>query len=313
MKSIIISTLLFFFLVGCSDDSGNSVNPQDTPDPNNPQLTNLTGPYVGQTPPGNTPQLFLPGLITEEVHTTTIFSPDGNEVFWTPMEDGYFYMRYMALHNGFWTEPRNFDQIGSNYDGEPCYSPDGNRLYFTSWRTPDVTGIPTKENIWFLERTSEGWGEPVILPAIINELDLHWSFSFADNGNLYYGAHVIGEEDRNDIYCAEYENGSFVRKTRLGDSINTSGSEDTPFIAPDESYLMFARVHATTGYADLFICFKNADGSWGEPINMQGINSNSHELCPNVTKDGLYLFFMSMRTGRSKPYWVSASIIENYR
>lgn len=312
MKNIIFSFLLFTLLTGCSEDSGNSVNPQETPDPNNPPLTNLTGSYVGQTPPGNTAQMFLPALITEQVHTTTIFSPEGSEVFWTPMEDGYYYMRYMIFHNGFWSEPMNFEQIGRYNDGEPCFSPDGNRLYFTSWRTPNVSGILTKENIWYLERTTNGWGDPIILPAIINELDLHWSFSIADNGNLYYGAHPIGEEDRNDIYCAEYENGNFVRRTRLGDSINTAGSEDTPFIAPDESYLMFARV-LNTGYADLFICFKNQDGSWGDPQNMTEINTYSHELCPNVTKDGLYLFFMSFRSGDSKPYWISADIIENYR
>ena len=45
----------------------------------------LTGPYLGQKPPGPTPELFAPGIISTEKneHSPAIFSKDGNELFWS--------------------------------------------------------------------------------------------------------------------------------------------------------------------------------------------------------------------------------------
>jgi hypothetical protein len=47
--------------------------------------TGLTGPYLGQEPPGSIPKLFAPGIISTDAdfeHSAAVFSPDGNEVFW---------------------------------------------------------------------------------------------------------------------------------------------------------------------------------------------------------------------------------------
>ena len=112
---------------------------------------------------------------------------------------------------------------------------------------------------------------------------------------------------------AEYGDTTYGTRTRLGGGINTEFGEDTPFVAPDESYLIYARVGQARRNADLYICFRREDGSWTGPVNMQSINTDTHELCPNVTRDGRFLFFMSFRSGESKPYWVSAEVIDQYR
>jgi len=44
-----------------------------------------------------------------------------------------------------------------------------------------------------------------------------------------------------------------------------------------------------------------------------GVNSPAIELCPMVTADGKYLFFLSQRDGESHVYWVSAAVIEKLR
>jgi hypothetical protein len=48
------------------------------------QFTDLQGDYVGQTPPGDTPVVFAPGIVSTVYmeHSAPTFSPDGNEVFW---------------------------------------------------------------------------------------------------------------------------------------------------------------------------------------------------------------------------------------
>jgi L-ascorbate metabolism protein UlaG (beta-lactamase superfamily) len=44
----------------------------------------LTGDYLGQTPPGDTPLVFARGIVSTDdlEHSAPAFSPDGNEVFW---------------------------------------------------------------------------------------------------------------------------------------------------------------------------------------------------------------------------------------
>jgi Tol biopolymer transport system component len=88
------------------------------------------------------------------------------------------------------------------------------------------------------------------------------------------------------------------------------------FIAPDESYLIFSSADRKYGLgnADLYICYKKSNGKWTTPMNLGSkINSPSEEFCPMISKDGKYLFFLSFRSGKSYPYWVSAKIIEELR
>lgn len=296
-RSIIISLLLMV---------GISLNAQKA------EFPRLTGPYLGQKPPGSTPQQFLAEIITEQVHSTAVFSPHGDEVYWTPMGIGK--IRFMKVKNGFWTQPQFLSLGGSTDAKEPCFSPDGNRLYFISLRAPKANGYIHKKNIWHAERTSDGWSDPVLLPPVINDLDLQWLFSIANSGNLYFAGHPIGQSDTNDIYCVEFEKGRFARRHKLSETINTAGHEDTPFIAPDESYLIFTRAPADFAVnANLYISFRNEDGTWREAVEMKRLSTSEHELAPHVSPDGMYLFFVSFRTGKAKPYWVSADIIDEYR
>lgn len=43
----------------------------------------LKGPYLGQKPPGVSPEIFAPGIISIDImnHSTPVFSPDGKEVY----------------------------------------------------------------------------------------------------------------------------------------------------------------------------------------------------------------------------------------
>lgn len=45
----------------------------------------LTGPFLGQKPPGLVPEVFAPGVLSQfsMLHGKIVFSPNGLEVFWT--------------------------------------------------------------------------------------------------------------------------------------------------------------------------------------------------------------------------------------
>ena len=303
--SIII--LLFIMLTHfCTGDNGTE--PADRND------QEFRGAYLGQTPPGMTPVEFLPEIITYPLHSSPVFSPSGDEVFWTPMTEQNTPMQYMRRNNdGVWSSPQEAHSYISSYDGsEPFFSYDGNRLFFNSCRPPNSPGLVTKENIWYVDRVGESWSEPQPLGPEINSHILHWVFSVAQNGNLYF----IGEESNNinaDIYCSKYFNGEYSTAEKLPEVINTDGMDMTPYIAPDESYLIFSHRGNDTYDVDLYISFKDGSGNWGAPVNMEILNTQSAELAPFVTYDGEYLFFLSSRSGVNKAYWIDAGIIDNYR
>ncbi|MEL6973040.1 MAG: hypothetical protein AAFO02_22940, partial [Bacteroidota bacterium] len=83
------------------------------------------------------------------------------------------------------------------------------------------------------------------------------------------------------------------------------------FIDPDESYIIFCSTREEgLGRGDLYISFKNEDGSWTNAINMGApVNTVHHELCPFVTKDGQYFFY----TSDQDIYWVSTTIFDELR
>ncbi|MGE3468256.1 MAG: hypothetical protein AB7J13_15160, partial [Pyrinomonadaceae bacterium] len=100
--------------------------------------------------------------------------------------------------------------------------------------------------------------------------------------------------------------------------INT-GKSFHPFIAPDESYLIFdSKREDGFGDSDIFISYRQQNGEWGAPINLGSkINTEAWEASASVTPDGKYLFF-NRNMGSDKYenvdiFWVSTEVLENLR
>jgi TolB protein len=274
----------------------------------------LEGDYLGQKPPADRAELFGLGIISSiwGLHSTAVFSPDGNEVYWAPMMTfpGEIYSRggllTMKRVKGRWTAPAWVPFSGP--DGEddvPFFSADGKRMYFVSRRPlPGETGAGS-EKIWSVDRAAAGWSQPRPLDEAVNSQQMHWQFSLDRSGNLYFPSAVPGGFGMDDVYVARITAGNYQKPVNLGEPINSAAGESTPFIAPDGSYLIYSRQY------DLWVSFRGADGAWSAPVKLgPEVNSPEVELCPMVTADGKYLFFLSQRDGESHVYWVSATVIE---
>jgi hypothetical protein len=269
----------------------------------------LTGPYLGQKPPGKTPEPFasnIPELYF--LHGMIRFSPDGNEAYWKPAE-GTAPIFVSKIENGQWTKPKTASfSVGSHLDDSPFFSPDSKRLFFISSRPPIVGEQTRKERIWVMERTSEGWSEPKPLPDIINSTEgIHWQFSVDSQGNLYFGA-GRGGGNKGDIYCAKYKDGRYNQPEKMGPEINVAGVYNYgPYIYPDGQTLLFSREHKG---ANIFVSFMRKDGIWTEA---RILNSDwKSSTLSAVTLDGKYLFFAGT-CGDSHTCWVEASFIEELR
>ena len=288
-KSMIVAIVLILSFMGC-----NAQN--EKKDPNSEELT---GAYFNEAFPSSTVSRFAPNVFTQELHAPPIFSPDGTEVYWSWMGKEHRNIRYMKLIDGIWTQPASVPFGFTEGSDSPFISSDGTKLVFL-WG--HFSGAAGPGKVCIVEKSNGEWMSPKILGNEVNQNGAHWQASIADNQNLYFA--------RKDIYFSEYVNGEYTTAKKLSSKINTDAHESCPFIAPDESYLIFDRAPL---YADLFISFKQTDGSWGDAINMVELNTNLHELYANVSPDGRFIMFMSNRSRISLPYWVDASIIENYR
>ena len=66
---------------------------------------------------------------------------------------------------------------------------------------------------------------------------------------------------------------------------------------------------------DLYVSFRNNNGTWTDRINLgQDINATGHDIGAVVTPDEKYLFFTSV--GKDRPwgiYWVDTQIIKDLK
>ena len=66
------------------------------------------------------------------------------------------------------------------------------------------------------------------------------------------------------------------------------------YVTPDEQQFFIATAHDSTGFEDLFVSLRQADGSWGEIINLGNrINTSTIETTPFLTEDKRILYFSS--------------------
>ncbi len=274
--------------------------------------------YLGQKPPGNKPKIFAPGMVSlkNRLETYPAFSPDGKELLFSVVNSDWskgsvFYAKWQ---NGKWTTPDTaFFSKNKYINWESSISPNGKMQFFTSNRPPS-----TKMDIWLVERSSDTtWSDPVHLENPINSVADDGSVCVTGNKNLFFISRRGGGAEGSILYKAKYVNNIFTQIENMGNIIPTVSKESEPYMAPDESYLIFISQNRQGGLGgwDLWICFKNIDNSWSIPVNIgPEINTDKDEYGPRVTPDGKYLFFTRETRGQDMDiYWVSANIIDSLK
>ena len=294
---------------------------------------NLTGEYFGQTPPGTTPQVFARGIVSTEYqeHGSPSFSPDGNEVFWRenrrPDSDNKEWQGFnltIQRKNGRWTAP----YVDARFDGRfvlPVFSADGRTAYFSAAR-PGSGAAPASQpdfDIWFVEKHGEDWSEPQCLNLVARYPELRWAgfptmFSITRNGTLYFMGYTPGTLNDYGIYRTELVHGEYAKPELLPRSITLPPFLNwTPFIAPDESYLLFSSNRRDPEHddGDLYISRRQPDGSWTDPVSLgEPVNSPTQERFPSVSLDGKYLFFTRWTPDHDEDvFWVDAVSIPALR
>lgn len=256
------------------------------------------------------PTMVLPGIVsTGSSETNGTFSPDGKEFFYSTefLHVGSTII-YMKLENGKWTLPEIAPFSGKFRDIDPVFSPDGKRVYFTSRRPlHDTLSQRNDTNIWYVEKNGKGgYMEPVQAGTEINTEQDQFNNSVSDNRTIFF--HAKNDTSNSfDIYKASWLDGKYVTEP-LDADINSSHGEFDPFIAQDESYIIFSSDRPDgLGGTDLYISFARGEG-WAAPKNLgASINSNANDYAPAI--NGRIMTFTS---GRFIDQW-SEKHKENYQ
>lgn len=204
--------------------------------------------------------------------------------------------------NGIWSQSKIVPFSGKYQDLEPFLSPDGLRLYFASNGPVNSSETKRKDfDIWYVERessTSE-WSEPANIGSPVNSESDEFYPSISENGNFYFTSNAAGSKGKDDIFFSKWENGRFSAPVSLSDSVNSKGYEFNAFISPDEFFIVFSGYNRDDGLGsgDLYISFKNADGTWSKAANLgPEINSDKMDYCPFVSLNTQTLYFTSKRS-----------------
>ncbi len=253
--------------------------------------------YLGFASPGMTREVFAAGIVSTGASESGLtISPDGVEIVYSVSVSGIRVILHVTWDGHQWSTPRVAPFSGHYNDWEPVFSPDGDRLYFVSMRP---TGRPAMResdgNLWYVKRSAAGWSEPIEVGPPVNTPGLNEGYgSVTDDATLYFFRYSNDAENLTEIFRSEHGSDGQAEPELLDRAINSPFHDWDPFVAPDESYLIFSSPGRpdSFGNADLYISFRTSDGMWSEAVNMgPGVNDSGAEICPFVSADGRYLFF----------------------
>ncbi len=178
-------------------------------------------------------------------------------------------------------------------EGAQCISSDGRFLAMTicGRRQTSVGSC----DIYFSRKENGHWTAIKNIGSRINSKNWDGQPSLSANGNaLYFASERPGGKGDRDIWVS-YKNqlGKWGIPQNLGDSINTTGADQAPFIHPDGKTLYFmSDGHPGMGGSDLFFSKKRPDGSWSKAKNLgYPINDTGNQGALVVSLDGRKAYF----------------------
>ncbi len=255
-------------------------------------------PYLGQNPPGTTPVVFAPGVISKgNIHSRLEISPDGQEMFWNTVDMKTFSAQILSVKNinGRWSAPQPppFARDGSTQAA--VFSPDGKTLSFS---VNTESGWTRK----YVEKTEAGWSAVRADGFVPNGTS-----SFTRSGRVYFSGQMKTKVWNTGIFGARYAADGYAAVTPLGEAINRPNAIDyTPYVSPDESFLLFSSNRPLDGDKEemfIYVSFRKSDGTWSTPQRVSQIPARF----PSLSPDGRYLFFCG---DDGNIYWADKKILD---
>lgn len=278
--------LLILLIVGCGGEEEKPTL----------DITKFGGEYLGEPFPFNEAEVFLDGLVEAKYSVqNVVFSRDGNEFYFTRAtldnDSATIFVSY--LKNDSWTAPKPVNFTTEFNESDPFITYDNQKMYFVSDKpAPNVEESYFDYNIWYVERKENDWGEPKFLSEI-NSMEDEYSPSLTEDGKIYFASARTHSEGYWDVYEASMIDGKYTEPKKSLYPVNTEYRDFDPFISKDGKMILFVSDRPRgNGGGDVYICVKDDDGRWVEPVNLGSkVNTNDYEYFPRLSYDGKFLFF----------------------
>ncbi len=242
-------------------------------------------------------------------------SPNQDEIYFTAQGYGGELSTIIKVkkENEIWSKPEVANFSGKYRDLEAMFSPDGLKLYFVSDRPNEFTTAEKKNHdIWYIERTelTTKWSAPKNIGSPINTKGDEFYPSVSKNGNLYFTSTASSSKGKDDIFISTYENNTYTQPVSLPETINSEGYEYNAYISADETFLIFGGYKRKDGLGsgDLYISYRDKEGTWSQAKNLTQINSDKMDYCPFYDSKTQTLYFTSKRTAIKEDDTVSKSL-----
>lgn len=264
----------------------------------------LRGPYLGQTPPGNTAQLFAPDIVSKlgRFEYALGFSPAGDRLLFSVQEGEVVQLYHTQILDGVWTEPAPVSLSADQFPAEmeAFFAPDAERVFFA----PYHEGLDVR--IFQVTVDGDRWVDPVALDGPFTDTPAFFP-TCTNDGTVYY----TNLAERKVFRARQDKSGQWQAEPA---GLEFGGHA---FVSPDESFVLLdARADDSLGEGDIYVAFAQEDGNWTRPVNLgAGINSAFSESCPSLSADGRYLFFSRYEEegGLSQIYWADAKVVSEAR
>jgi outer membrane protein OmpA-like peptidoglycan-associated protein len=210
--------------------------------------------------------------------------------------------------NGKWSKAVNLGPPINTFgnEGAECISADGQTIIFTACE--EIDGYPGGRkgygscDLFITKRLANGsWSAPENMGKPINTDGWESQPSLSSDGlTLYFTSKRAGGKGSSDIWkCTKNAAGKWANLTNLGDSINTPGFDESPFIHPDNKTLYFVSDNwPGMGSRDIYLSRIKDDGSFSTPINLgYPINTDENERDFFVSANAKTAYFSSEREG----------------
>ena len=196
-----------------------------------------------------------------------------------------------VLHSYLWEDPVILEG-GINTAGaedSPFISPDGSKFYF--FFTPDAS-IPAEQQltdgltgIWVSEWVDDGWAEGTRVKLSNNGLSLD-GCAYVSPEEIWFCSARLGNFKGIDFWIGTLSEDGVVDIRNAGKELNKEVVVGELHITPDGNTIYYhSDVAEGFGGMDVWAVEREGDG-WGEPYNIEAVNSPDHEGYPYISPDG---------------------------
>ncbi len=173
----------------------------------------------------------------------------------------------------------------------PSFTIDGNKMIFTRRLNND-------EDFYESHFENGVWSKAREVSGKINTNLNEGAQNISQDGDwlIFTGCNYPEGEGSCDLYIAyKTKNGSWTEPENMGRIINTEFWESSPSLSPDKRSLYFASSRSGGfGGKDIWVTNRNANGKWGQPINLgPTVNTSADEGCPFIHANNQTLYFNS--------------------